>query len=90
MQLLYATLLPLLLDVNGEKIPPQVKVGADPLESFVQHEECCHVLNPIGIEMLQLDLVEVQQPLDEFVGGGREPMLMEVGQQHHVAIRRER
>ena len=29
-QLLPAALLPLLLEVNGEEMPPQVEVGADP------------------------------------------------------------
>ena len=58
-QLLPTTLLPLLLEVDGEEIPPQVKLGADPQESFAQRDERRHVLDPIGIEMLQLDLVEV-------------------------------
>ena len=59
-QLLPATLLPLLLEVDDEEIPPQVKVGADPQESFAQCDECHHVLDPVAIEMLQLNLVEVQ------------------------------
>ena len=74
MQLLHATLLPLLLEVDGEEIPPQVEVGADPQESFTQHDEHRHVLDPVGIEMLQLNLVEVQQPPEEYVVGGREPI----------------
>ena len=48
-------------------------MGADPQESFAQHDERCHVLDPVGIEMLQLDLVEVQQSPEEFVGGVMSP-----------------
>ena len=59
-QLLPAALLPLLIEVDGEEIPPQVEVGADPQESFAQRDERHHVLYPIGIEMQQLNLVEVQ------------------------------
>ena len=51
-QLLPAALIPLLLEVDGKEIPPQVKVGTDPQESFTQHDEQRHVLDPIGIEML--------------------------------------
>ena len=84
-QLLPTALLPLPLEADGEEIPPQVKVGADPLESFAHRDEHHHVLDLVGIEMLQLNLVEVQQPPEEFVGGGREPTLVEVGKRHHVA-----
>ena len=59
-QRLPTALLPLLLEVDGEEIPPQVKVGADPQKSFTQHDERRHVLDFIGIKMLQLNLVEVQ------------------------------
>ena len=90
MQLLPAAFLPLLLEVDGEEVPPQVEVGADPQESLAQHDERRHVLDPSGIEMLQLDLVAVQQPPKKFVGGGREPTLMEVGERHHVAVGRRR
>ena len=88
MQLLPAALLPLLLEGDSKEVPPQVKVGVDPQESLAQRDKRCHVLDPIGIEMLQLNLVEVKQPLEEFVGRGRKPTLMEVGKQHHVVIER--
>ena len=55
-QLLPVTLLPLLLEADGEEIPPQVEVGDDPQESFAQRDERRHVLDPIGIEMLSLIL----------------------------------
>ena len=75
-----AALIPLLLEGDSEEVPPQVKVGADPQESLAQGDECRHVLDPVGIEMLQFDLVVMQQPLKKSVGGGRDPMLMEVGE----------
>ena len=48
------------------------------------------MLDPVGVEMLQLDLVIVQQPPKKFVGGGREPTLIEVGNRHHIAVERRR
>ena len=60
-------------------MPPQVKVGADPQESLAQRDEHHHVLDPVGIEMPQLNLVVVQYPLKEFVGGCLKPTLVEVG-----------
>ena len=51
-QLLLAALLLVLLEVDGEEIPPQVEVGVDPQVSFAQRDECYRVLDPIGIEML--------------------------------------
>ena len=59
-QLLPTTFLLLLLEGDDEEIPPQVEVGADPQESLTQRDECRHVLDPIGIEVLQLNLVVVQ------------------------------
>ena len=44
-------------------------------------------MDPVAIEVLQLDLVVVQQPSKEYVGGGREPTLMEVGERHYVVVR---
>ena len=44
---------------------------------------------PLGLRCW-LNLVEVQQPPKEFVGGGHEPTLVEVGERHHIAIERWR
>ena len=62
----------------------------DPQEPFTQHDESRHVLDPIGVEVLQLDLVVVQQPLEKSVGGGHEPTLMEVSERYHIAVRPRR
>ena len=52
------------------------------------HEEV--VLNPIGIQMLPLHLVVVQQPPEERMGGCREASLVEVHEQDDVPRRRLR
>ena len=52
------------------------------------------MLDPIGIEVLQLDLVVVQQPLEEQMRRDREPVLVEeregddvtVGQHRHPLV----
>ena len=46
------------------------------------------MLDLVGVEMLQLNLIVVQQPQEEYVGRGCEPTLMEVGKRHYVAVRR--
>ena len=79
-------LLPLLLEGDGEEVPPQIKVGTDPQKYLTQGDERRHVLDSVGIEVLQLDLVVVQQPPKKSVGGGHEPTLMEVGERHHIAV----
>ena len=73
-------LLPLLLEGNGEEVLPQIKVGTDPKESLTQGDKHHHVLDSIGIEVLQLDLVVVQRPPKKSMSRGSEPTLMEVGE----------
>jgi hypothetical protein len=46
---------------DGEEVPPQLEVGLNPQIPFAQHDEGCDVLDPVGIQVLQLDLVVVQQ-----------------------------
>ena len=46
------------------------------------------MLDSIGIEVLQLDLVVVQQPLKKSMSRGSEPALMEVHERYHVAVGR--
>ena len=58
-QLTPDALLPLLLEADSEEIRPQVKVGVDPQESFARRDEHHRVRDLVGIEMLQLNLVEV-------------------------------
>ena len=72
-QFLSVALLPLLLEGDGEEVPPQIEVEADPQESLAQGDECHHVLDPVGIEVLQLDLVVVQQPRRNLWAGVANP-----------------
>ena len=48
------------------------------------------MLDPVGIEVLQLDLVVVQQPLEERMRADREPMLMEGHEGDDVTVGRHR
>ena len=48
------------------------------------------MLDSIGIKVLQLYLVVVQQSLKELMGGGGKSSLMEVSEGHDIAIGRQR
>ena len=48
------------------------------------------MLDCIGIKVLQLYLVVVQQSLKELMGGGGKSSLMEVSEGHDIAIGRQR
>ena len=50
----------LLQKVDGEEIPPQVKVGTNPQEPLTQGDERRNVLDPIGSKVLQLHLVVIE------------------------------
>ena len=63
-------------------------MGTNPQESLTQGDEHRNVLDFVGIKVLQLHLVVMQQPPKELVGGGGESPLMEVSEGHDVAIRR--
>ena len=81
-------LLSLLLEGDGEEVPPQIKVGTDPQESLTQGDERHNVLDSIGIKMLQLHLVVVQQSPKKLMGRGGESPLVEVSEGHDVSLRR--
>ena len=83
-QLLF--LLPLLQEGDGEEIPPQVEVGTNPQESLTQGDECRNVLDSIGIKVLQLYLIVVQQSPKELVGRGGESPLVEVSEGYDIPI----
>ena len=52
----------LLLHDQGdrEEISPQLEVGLDPQVPLAHHDEGCDVLDPVGVQVLQLDLIVVQ------------------------------
>ena len=59
---------------------------ANPQEPLTQGDECRNVLDSVGIKVLQLYLVVVQQSPNKLVGGGGESPLMEVSEGHNVAF----
>jgi hypothetical protein len=48
---------------DGEELPPQLEAGLNPQIPFAQRDEGHDVLYPVGIQVLQLDLVVMQQSL---------------------------
>ena len=60
-------------------------MGLDTQISLAQRDEVHDVLDPIGIQVLQLDLVMVQQPSEERVGRNHESVLVEGREGHDVA-----
>lgn len=53
-------------------------MGSDPpQEPLAQSDEGRHVLDTIGVEMLQLEVMVVQQPPKKLMQGNREAMLVE-------------
>ena len=63
----------LLLDQgDGEEISPQLKVGLNPQIPLVHRDEGRDVLDPVGLQVLQIDLIVVQQTPEEWVGRNRE------------------
>ena len=84
-------LLRLLQEGDDEEMPPQVEVGTNPQEPLTQGDERRNVLDSIGITVLQLHLIVMQQPLKELVGRGGESPLVEVSEGHNIAFgRRQR
>ena len=63
-------------------------MGTNPQESLTQGDERRNVLDSVGIKVLQLYLVVVEQPLNELVGGDGESPLMKASEGHHIAFGR--
>ena len=63
---------------------PQLEHRRDAEEALTQGDESGDILNPIGIRMLQLHLVVVQQPPEERMGGCREASLVDVHERDDV------
>jgi len=75
---------PPLREIDGEEIPPQVKVGTDPQEPLVQGDKRRNVLDPVGCKVLKLHLVVVHQSPKKLMGRHGESPLMEVGKRNNV------
>jgi hypothetical protein len=65
-------------------MPPKIKMGLDPQITFTQCDEDGDVLNPIGIQVMQLDLIVMEEPEKEMMRRHRKTMLVEMHKRHHV------
>ena len=79
-----------LLQGDGEEVSPQLKVGLDSQVPLAQRDEGHDVLDPIWVQVLQLDLVVLQHPPKEQVRGDRESVLVEGHERYDVAIEQRR
>ena len=52
-----------------EEVLPKLEGGADPEVALVEGDEASNVLNPIGIKVLELHTVMVEQPAEEPCAG---------------------
>ena len=66
-------LFPLLQEVDGKEIPPQIEVGTNPQEPLTQGDERRNVLDPTRSKVPQLHLVVIPQPPKKLVGKNRSP-----------------
>jgi hypothetical protein len=73
---------------DSEEVPPELEVGFDPQESLAQHDEGHDLLDPIWVEVLQLDLVVMEETLEEGMRGHPKTALMEVREGDDVIIAR--
>ena len=78
------------IDGDRKEVPPEIEDGRDTEEALTQGDEGGDVLNPVGIQMLQLDLVVVQQPAEEVVSGHPEAPLVELEEGDNIAWRGRR
>ena len=65
-------------------------MGFDPQVSLTQRDEGHGVLDPIEVQMLQLNLVVVQQSPEERMGRNRESALVEGHEGHDISIEQRR
>ena len=81
---------PLLQKIDGEEMPPQVKVGTNPQEPLTQGDKHRNVLDPIRSKVLQLHLLVIQQPSKELVSRYGESPLVEVSKGHDIPFGQQR
>jgi hypothetical protein len=79
---------PLLDQGDGEEVPLELEVRFNPQEPLTQLDEGRDLLDPIQIEVLQLNLVVMEEPPEEGMRGHPKPALMEVREGDNVAIAR--
>jgi hypothetical protein len=71
---------------DGEEIPPKLEMRLDPKESLAQHDEGHDLLDPVGVEVLQLYLEVVEKPAEEGMRGHPESALVEVREGNDIAV----
>ena len=63
-------------------------MGTNPQEPLTKGDERRNMLDPIGIKVLQLHLVVIQQPLKELMSRYTESSLMEESKGHDISFGR--
>lgn len=53
--------------------------------TLAQRHKGYEVLNPVGIQVLQLNLVIIQKPMKKSMDGGREPAFMKMDERNDIA-----
>lgn len=70
------------LSLGQEQAPPESSVGMDPQEALVEGDEGDDVHQTIRVQVMQLGIVDKEQPPQEVVDREGEPALYHV-QMHH-------
>jgi hypothetical protein len=77
-------------ELRGEEMGPQVLVRVDPQKTLANHREDGRLRNRVGVEVMQLHPVVVQERLHEAARWHSKPPLMEGDETDHVPRRRSR
>jgi hypothetical protein len=70
-----------------EEIPEKVSMRTDSQVPLTHHLECCHLLDVVRVEVLQLKPILEEDSLDESPGGDGEAALVESHERHHEPLR---
>ena len=75
---------------DGEEVAPSEKVRRDPEVSLTKRHEGHDVLDPVRVQVMQLDLIMAEEPDKERVQRKCVASLMEVSERDHIPKRRRR
>jgi hypothetical protein len=76
--------------LRGEEVGPQIPVGLNPQKPFANHREDGCLKDGVGVEIVQLHPVEMQNRPHEATCWHSEPPLMERDETQHIPRRRGR
>jgi hypothetical protein len=76
--------------LHGEEMGPQILVGVNPQKSFANHHKDGYLRDRVGVEIVQLHPVEMQNRPHETACWHSEPLLMERNETQHIPRRRGR